>query len=133
MGLEAIARRSSRDAAFRLQRAMHETVAEVGDVVRREQINCHWAHGGTVSIARNTVQMDRLRQHIAIRLSRRALKFVIAILAAAVVASLTIDLGPSVRALGERAASDRPSGRPSPLASLRRVLYNVLALAAGEC
>jgi glycine/D-amino acid oxidase-like deaminating enzyme len=65
MGLDAIARRSSRDAAFRLQRAMHETVAEVGDVVRREQIDCHWAHGGTVSIARNTVQMDRLRQHIA--------------------------------------------------------------------
>ncbi|MFZ9630195.1 MAG: NAD(P)/FAD-dependent oxidoreductase, partial [Ilumatobacteraceae bacterium] len=64
MGLDALARRTSRDAAFRLQRAMNETVADVGTVVAREGIDCHWAHGGTVSVARNAVQLARLRDHI---------------------------------------------------------------------
>ena len=45
---------------------------------------------------------QRLRSHFAFRLSRRAVKLTIAILAAAVVASLTIDLGPSLRELAER-------------------------------
>ncbi len=47
-------------------------------------------------------RLHRLRSHTAIRVSRRAAKFTIAILAAAVVASLTIDLGPSLRQLAER-------------------------------
>jgi hypothetical protein len=50
---------------------------------------------------------QRLRSHIAFRLSKRAVKLTIAILAAAVVASLTIDLGPSVRELGERRGSEQ--------------------------
>ena len=45
---------------------------------------------------------QRLRSHIAIRISKRAIKLTIAILAAAFVASLTIDLGPSVRQYAER-------------------------------
>jgi hypothetical protein len=45
---------------------------------------------------------QRLRSHFAFRLSRRAVKLTIAILAATFVASLTIDLGPSVRQLVER-------------------------------
>jgi hypothetical protein len=48
---------------------------------------------------------QRLRSHGAFRFSKRALKLTIAILAAALVASLTIDLGPSVRELGERQGS----------------------------
>src|SRR5256885_8140791 len=44
---------------------------------------------------------------MAFRVSRRAVKATIAILAAAVVASLTIDLGPSVRELGERRGSEQ--------------------------
>ena len=45
---------------------------------------------------------QRLRSHFAFRLSKRAVKLTIAILAAAVVASLTIDLGPSLRQFAEK-------------------------------
>ena len=49
--------------------------------------------------------LARLRAHRAVRVSGRTLSLAIAVLVAAVVASLTIDLGPSVRELGERQAS----------------------------
>ncbi|HVZ19473.1 MAG TPA: translocation/assembly module TamB domain-containing protein [Vicinamibacterales bacterium] len=48
---------------------------------------------------------QNLRSHIAVRVSARAVKLAGAILAAAVVASLTVDLGPSVRGLAERGAT----------------------------
>jgi hypothetical protein len=49
--------------------------------------------------------LARLRAHRAVRVSVRTISLAIAVLVAAVVASLTIDLGPSVRELGERQAS----------------------------
>lgn len=52
-------------------------------------------------------RFQRLRSHIAFRVSTRAIKLASAILAAAVVASLTVDLGPSVRELGERRGSEQ--------------------------
>jgi glycine/D-amino acid oxidase-like deaminating enzyme len=64
MGLDAIAAESSKDAAVRLQSAMHDTVAEVGRVVAAEDIDCHFAHGGYVSMARNQVQWTRARDYI---------------------------------------------------------------------
>jgi glycine/D-amino acid oxidase-like deaminating enzyme len=64
MSLDAIASRSSRGEATRMQQAMHDTVAEVGRVAALEGIDCHWAHGGTISIARNAAQEARLRQHV---------------------------------------------------------------------
>lgn len=64
MGLDAIAAASDRAAAARLQRAMNDTVAEVGRVVTAEGIDCHWAHGGTVSLARSDLQAARLRRHV---------------------------------------------------------------------
>lgn len=63
MGLDAIAAAADRDAATRLQRIMNDTVAEVGRVVTAEGIDCHWAHGGTVSLARSELQAARLRAH----------------------------------------------------------------------
>jgi hypothetical protein len=51
--------------------------------------------------------LSRLRAHWAVHFSARALKLTFAILAAAIVASLTIDLGPSFRLLGERQFSDQ--------------------------
>ena len=65
MGLEAIAAASNRDAAVALQRAMNETVGEVGRVVAHEGIDCHWAHGGYVALARNAVQLERARALVA--------------------------------------------------------------------
>jgi glycine/D-amino acid oxidase-like deaminating enzyme len=63
MGLDAIAAVSDRAAATRLQRTMNDTVGEVGRVVAAEGIDCHWAHGGTVSLARSDLQAARLRAH----------------------------------------------------------------------
>lgn len=65
MGLDAITAKSNRDAAIALQRTMNETVAEVGRVVAHEGIDCHWAHGGYVSLARNAVQLERARASVA--------------------------------------------------------------------
>ncbi len=49
--------------------------------------------------------LDRLRGHKALRIFSVAMAVVVAILGAALVSSLTIDLGPSVRALAERQGS----------------------------
>lgn len=64
MGLDTIASASSSGEAARFQRHMFETVAEVGRVVAAEGIQCDWAHGGTVSVARNAAQAERLRGHV---------------------------------------------------------------------
>jgi hypothetical protein len=49
--------------------------------------------------------LARLRRHRAVRISVSVVTLTIAVLVAVIVASLTIDLGPSVRELGERQAS----------------------------
>ncbi|MFG3697475.1 NAD(P)/FAD-dependent oxidoreductase [Bacillus mobilis] len=59
--LPALARRRGRDAAIAMQRALHATVAEVGRVVAAEGIDCDWAYGGTVVLARTGPQLDRAR------------------------------------------------------------------------
>ena len=51
--------------------------------------------------------LARLRAHWAVRVSGRTLSLAIAVLVAAIVASVTIDLGPSVRGLAERRFSDQ--------------------------
>jgi len=65
MSLDAMAARHGRDAAVHLQREMNATVAEVGRVVDTEGIDCGFAHGGTLSLARNRAQMQRAEQHVA--------------------------------------------------------------------
>jgi glycine/D-amino acid oxidase-like deaminating enzyme len=64
MGLDAIAAASTRDEAVRLQRAMHDTVGEVGRVVDAENIQCDYHHGGYVSIARSPLQLGRARSYV---------------------------------------------------------------------
>ncbi|MFG3710021.1 NAD(P)/FAD-dependent oxidoreductase [Micromonospora sp. NPDC047730] len=63
--LPALARRHGRDAAIAMQRALHATVAEVGRVVAAEGIDCDWAYGGTVMLARTAPQLDRARAAVA--------------------------------------------------------------------
>ena len=48
-----------------MQRAMHETVDEVGRVAAAEDIDCHWAKGGTVMLARSPVQLERAGEEVA--------------------------------------------------------------------
>ena len=51
-------------AGAAMRRAMIDTVAEVGRVVVAEPIECGFAHGGTVVLARTGVQLDRARQEV---------------------------------------------------------------------
>lgn len=60
-----LARESSRDDAVRMLRAMQDTVDEVGRVAAAEGIDAHWAKGGTVSLARTPLQLERARAEVA--------------------------------------------------------------------
>ncbi|GGM34306.1 NAD(P)/FAD-dependent oxidoreductase [Dactylosporangium sucinum] len=57
----ALARAYGRDAALALNAAMESTVDEVGRVAAEEGIDCDYAKGGTVVLARNAVQLERAR------------------------------------------------------------------------
>ena len=61
---EAVARRSGRDGALALQRAMIDTVAEVGRVAAEEKIDCGFVHGGTLSLATAPAHLPRLRAEL---------------------------------------------------------------------
>ncbi|MCZ7473341.1 NAD(P)/FAD-dependent oxidoreductase [Micromonospora sp. WMMC273] len=62
--LPALARRHGRDRALALQRAMHDTVGEVGRVAAAEGIDCDWQAGGTVTLARSEAQLERARAEV---------------------------------------------------------------------
>ena len=62
--LTKLARMSGHDGAVAMQRAMYATVDEVGAVAAAEGIDCHWAKGGTVMLARTEVQLERARAEV---------------------------------------------------------------------
>ena len=64
VGPEALARRHGRDAAQAMASALRETVAEVGEVVRAEAIDCGFHHGGALVLARSTAQAQRARAEV---------------------------------------------------------------------
>ena len=66
MGLDAMADAHGRDAAIALQRAMFDTVDEVGRVAAAEGIDCHFAKGGSIHLARSAVQAERIRHDIEV-------------------------------------------------------------------
>ena len=61
----SLARRYGRDRAVALYRAMYSTVDEVGRVAAAEGIDCDFAKGGTVVLARTPVQLARARAEVA--------------------------------------------------------------------
>ena len=63
--LGKLARMAGPGAATAMNRAMQETVDEVGAAVAAEGIDCHWAKGGTVQLARSVTQLERCREEIA--------------------------------------------------------------------
>ena len=63
--LAKLTRMAGRDAAIAMYRAMQRTVDEVGRVAAAEGIDCHWAKGGTVHLARSVTQLERARDEIA--------------------------------------------------------------------
>ncbi len=61
---DKIARGSSRGEAIRLQRAMFGAVDETGRVAADEDLDIHWAKGGTIGLARSATQETRARAEI---------------------------------------------------------------------
>lgn len=60
-----VARLYGRQPAVALARAMYETVDEVGKTTAAWGIDCHFAKGGTVIVARTPVQLGRARVEVA--------------------------------------------------------------------
>ena len=63
-GFDTLAAASDRDRALRLLRAMFATVDEVGRVCADEGIDCGFAKGGTIRVARNRAQLSRQREEV---------------------------------------------------------------------
>ncbi len=63
-------RRGGPDAPRAMARAINATVGEVGTVVAREEIDCDWRQGGSLTVAQSETQMARLRS--ALEAERRA-------------------------------------------------------------
>lgn len=57
-------RMAGREQAVAMYRAMQQTVSEVGSVAIKENIDCHWAKGGTVTFARSAAQLERARDEV---------------------------------------------------------------------
>ena len=58
---EAWQRHGQADAPRVMAESIQRTVAEIGEVVEREQIDCDWLHGGSLKLARNEPQLARLK------------------------------------------------------------------------
>jgi glycine/D-amino acid oxidase-like deaminating enzyme len=63
--LATLAAKHGRDAAIAMQRAMEDSVNEVGRVAAEEAIDCDYHRGGTVILARSRVQLERARAEVA--------------------------------------------------------------------
>jgi glycine/D-amino acid oxidase-like deaminating enzyme len=61
---EAWRRRGGSGAPRAMSRAIQAAVAEIGEVVARERIDCDWHHGGSLTVARNEPQLARLRSQL---------------------------------------------------------------------
>jgi glycine/D-amino acid oxidase-like deaminating enzyme len=59
--LNTLARRHGEDAARAMYRALEDTVDEVGRAAAAEGIDCDYAKGGTISLARTPAQLKRAR------------------------------------------------------------------------
>src|SRR6478735_4718249 len=65
MSLAAIATDHGRAAARRVQLAMEATVDEVGSVVDAESIDCGFAKGGSLHVARSPAQAARVQREVS--------------------------------------------------------------------
>ena len=57
--LDKLSQQSNKEKAIRMQNIMFETVDEVGNVIRNENIDAEWQKGGSYSIARDKIQLNR--------------------------------------------------------------------------
>ena len=64
-GRDKIARRYGRDAAVAMQRAMFDTVDEVGRQLNEENIDAHFVKGGMLAFATTRAHVARLQDEVA--------------------------------------------------------------------
>lgn len=64
-GIDALTAAGGAERALRLLRATFDTVDEVARVCVAEGIDCDWAKGGTIRVARNAAQLTRQREEVA--------------------------------------------------------------------
>jgi glycine/D-amino acid oxidase-like deaminating enzyme len=57
-------RRLGPDAPGAMALAIQSTVGEIGEVIEREQIDCDWLHGGSLTVARSQPQLARLKAEL---------------------------------------------------------------------
>ncbi len=57
--------RGGREGALALERAIQQTVDEVGRVVEAEGIDCDFVKGGTLVVAQSELELERLRAQLA--------------------------------------------------------------------
>ena len=62
--IDKLGRIYGRNSARMMQDAMHDTVDEVGRVIREENIDCFWEQGGTITYARTPLQWKRAQEYI---------------------------------------------------------------------
>ena len=62
--LDALARKSSRDQAVRMKRAMQHSIDEIAAVADTHSWDIGWAKGGTVVLARTPLQLAQAREEI---------------------------------------------------------------------
>lgn len=60
-----LARPQQRQQGIDLLKAMHDTVDEVGRVSQAENIDCHYAKGGTLNVATVPFRVQQLKAHVA--------------------------------------------------------------------
>lgn len=65
--LDALESLHGRDAAIAMQRAAIAAVDDVGSFVENNAIDCDWQKSGTLTVATNTVQENRLRESIEVQ------------------------------------------------------------------
>ncbi|BEP16511.1 FAD-dependent oxidoreductase [Acidothermaceae bacterium B102] len=61
---KSVAAVGGRDGAVAQQRAMNDTVDEIGRVAAAEQIDCHYSKGGTLTLARTPAQLARIEARL---------------------------------------------------------------------
>lgn len=64
LGAGVLAKEHGKSEAVRFMRALNESVDQVGRVTAQEDIDCHYAKGGVLTIARSEVQMGRARDDV---------------------------------------------------------------------
>ncbi len=59
-----MAKKGGREAAVAMQRAMFDTIDEVGRVLQEEDIDAHWRKGGNLTAVTTPAQLERVREEV---------------------------------------------------------------------